>query len=74
MWRGVETGKYELLVILYLPSIHQYFIYPARKFANKMLFNIIIKEDKGNPIDTSIVVMVRGRLNNIIRLMLKVLL
>jgi hypothetical protein len=47
--------------ILYLPSIQQYCIYPTIKFANKMLFDlIIIQKDSGNPIDTSIVVPVRG--------------
>jgi hypothetical protein len=38
----------------------KYCIYPAIKFAQKMLFNLIIKKDNGNPIDTSIVVPVRG--------------
>jgi hypothetical protein len=41
-------------------SIHQYCIYPAIKYAKQMLFNLIIKKDNGNPIDTSIVVPVRG--------------
>jgi hypothetical protein len=45
------TNKYTILV--YLPPIHQYCIYPAIKFAKK-------KKDNGNPIDTSIVVQVRG--------------
>jgi hypothetical protein len=43
-------------------SILQYCIYPAITFATKkMLFNLIKKTNKnGNPIDTSIVVPVRG--------------
>jgi len=44
------------------PSILQYCIYHAIKFAHKkMLINLIIKKkDNGNSIDTSIVVPVRG--------------
>ena len=80
MWRGLETGETRALAvlpsvscratqILYLPSIHQYCIYPAIKFAKKMLFNlIIIKKNNGNLIDTSIVVPVRGVANSSIRL------
>jgi len=38
-----------------------YCIYLAIKFAKKMLFNLIIKKTESrNPIDTSIVVLVRG--------------
>jgi hypothetical protein len=40
--------------------MQQYCIYPAIKFAKKMLFNLIIRKDNGNPIDTSIAVPVRG--------------
>ena len=80
MWRGLETWETRALAvlpsvscratqILYLPSIHQYCIYPAIKFAKKMLFNlIIIKKNNGNLIDTSIVVLVRGVANSSIRL------
>jgi hypothetical protein len=69
MWRDLETGKDSLVFpsvscratyILYLPSIHQYCIYAAITFAKKMLFNLILKKENGNPIDTSIVVPVRG--------------
>jgi hypothetical protein len=36
--------------------MHQYCIYPAIKFAKQMSFNLIIKKDNGNPIDTSTIV------------------
>jgi hypothetical protein len=38
---------------------HQYTIYPAIKFA-KTNYYLIIKKDNGKPIDTSIIVPVRG--------------
>ena len=73
MWQGLETGEKisfsesfhpfcaEPHNFLYLPSIHQYCIYPAIEFlTKKKLFNLKIKKDNGNPIDTSIVVPVRG--------------
>ena len=43
--------------ILYLPSMHQYCIYPAIQFAkiNVIQSNNNNKKDNGNPIDTSIV-------------------
>jgi hypothetical protein len=40
--------------------MHQYFIYPAIQFAKKKLFNLLIEHDNGNPIDTSIVIPIRG--------------
>jgi hypothetical protein len=41
--------------------IFQYCIYPAIKFlTKKKLFNLIKKKYNGNPIDTSIVVLVSG--------------
>jgi hypothetical protein len=41
--------------------MHQYCIYPARKFAKKYVIQYNNKKkDSGNPIGTSIVVPVRG--------------
>ena len=45
----------------YIIYIHQYCIYPAIKFAKKNVIQFNSeKKDNGNPIDTSIVVPVRG--------------
>ena len=73
MWRGLETmgwvvvesGSCRAKYILFVPSIHQYCIYPAIQFAKEKLFNVIInKTDNGNPIDTSLVCETRSLNNN----------
>ena len=72
MWRGLETGKDDLLASLpirFVPShinsiftVNTPILYlSCNKICNKtMLFNLITKKDNGNPIDTSIVVPVKG--------------
>ena len=50
-------GKYRIYVARFRNGNNQYCIYPAIKFAQKMLSNlIIIKKITENPIDTSIVI------------------
>jgi hypothetical protein len=58
MWRDLETGKDSLVFpsvscratyILYLPSIHQYCIYAAIKFAKKNVIQFNIKKRKWKP-------------------------
>ena len=72
MWRSLETGKrraFNESFHSFHAELHKFYIY--RQYTNivfilqknlpkKMLFNLIIKKDNGNPIDTSIVVPVRG--------------
>jgi hypothetical protein len=56
MWRGLETGERRAFSESFHPFRAER-IYPAKK----RLFNLITKKkDNANPIDTSIVVPIRG--------------
>ena len=74
--RNGERRALASLSIRFVPShIHSIFTVntpisylSCNKICKKMLFNLIIKKDNGNPIDTSVVFPVRGWLNSFIRL------
>jgi hypothetical protein len=72
MWRGLERGERRTFSESFQPfRAEPHKLYMYRQYTNivfilqynlpkKILFNLIIKKDNGNPIDTSIVVLVRG--------------
>jgi hypothetical protein len=61
LWQGLEMGERQVLASLSIRFVQSPILYlSCNKICQKMLFNLIIQKDNGNPIDTSIVVPVRG--------------